>query len=60
VVPLTVTANTGNWDVGVRTAFINSNFNGVLLLDGQKIGTRKIKLFSPKIAPSNQQVICQD
>jgi hypothetical protein len=41
VVPLTVTANTGNWDVGVRTAFINSNFNGVLLLDGQKIGTRK-------------------
>jgi hypothetical protein len=41
VVPLTVTANTGNWDVGVRTAFINSTFNGVLLLDGQKIGTRK-------------------
>jgi hypothetical protein len=41
VVPLTVTANTGNLDVGVRTAFINSNFNGVLLLDGQKIGTRK-------------------
>jgi hypothetical protein len=41
LVPLTVTANTGNWDVGVRTAFINSNFNGVLLLDGQKIGTRK-------------------
>jgi hypothetical protein len=41
VFPLTVTANTGNWDVGVRTAFINSNFNGVLLLDGQKIGTRK-------------------
>ena len=41
VVPLTVTANAGNLDVGVRTAFINSNFDGVLLLDGQKIGTRK-------------------
>ena len=41
VVPLTVTANSGNLDVGVRTALINSNFNGVLLLDGQKVGTRK-------------------
>jgi hypothetical protein len=41
VVPLTVTANAGNLDVGIRTALINSNFNGVLLLDGQKIGTRK-------------------
>jgi hypothetical protein len=41
VVPLTVTANAGNLDVGVRTALINSNFNGVLLLDGQRIGTRK-------------------
>jgi hypothetical protein len=41
VVPLTVTANAGNLDVGVRTALISSNFNGVLLLDGQKVGTRK-------------------
>jgi hypothetical protein len=41
VIPFTVTANAGNLDVGVRNAFINSNFNGVLLLDGQKVGTRK-------------------
>jgi hypothetical protein len=41
VVPFTVTANSGNLDVGVRTAFINSNFNGVLLLNGQRVGSRE-------------------
>jgi hypothetical protein len=41
VTPLTVTYAKDDFNVGVRTAFINSNFNGVLLLDGQKIGTRQ-------------------
>jgi hypothetical protein len=41
VTPLTVTYAKDDFNVGIRTAFINSNFNGVLLLDGQKIGTRK-------------------
>ncbi len=41
VTPLTVTYAKDNFNVGIRTAFINSNFNGVLLLDGQKIGTRQ-------------------
>ena len=41
VTPLTVTYAKDDFNVGIRTAYINSNFNGVLLLDGQKIGTRQ-------------------
>ncbi|MCW5312954.1 hypothetical protein GTQ43_03540 [Nostoc sp. KVJ3] len=41
VAPITFTYQQGNFDVGLRTAYINSNFEGVLLLDGMKIGTRK-------------------
>jgi hypothetical protein len=41
ITPLTVTYAKDNFNVGIRSAFINSNFNGVLILDGQKIGTRQ-------------------
>jgi hypothetical protein len=41
VTPLTVTYAKDDFNIGIRTAYINSNFNGVLLLDGQKIGTRQ-------------------
>jgi hypothetical protein len=41
ITPVTFTVQKGNFDFGVRTAYINSSFDGVLLLDGVKIGTRK-------------------
>lgn len=41
VFPVTVTFQKNNFDVGLRTAYINSNFDGVLILDGNVIGTRK-------------------
>ncbi len=41
ITPVTFTVQKGNFDLGVRTAYINSSFDGVLLLDGVKIGSRK-------------------
>ena len=41
VAPITFTYNKGNFDVGLRTAYINSNLDGVISFNGQKIGTRK-------------------
>ena len=41
VIPLTVTYSKGNFDLGLRTAYIKSQFNGNLILDGLVIGKRK-------------------
>jgi hypothetical protein len=41
VTPFTVTYSKGNFEVGLRTAWIKSQFNGNLILDGQVIGKRK-------------------
>jgi len=41
IAPITFTYQKGNFDLGIRTAYIHSAFNGVLLLDGVKIGDRK-------------------
>ncbi|BAU10791.1 hypothetical protein LEP3755_12830 [Leptolyngbya sp. NIES-3755] len=41
IAPITFTYQKGNVDLGIRTAYINSVFHGVFLLDGVKIGDRK-------------------
>jgi hypothetical protein len=41
VAPVTFTYNQGNFDLGLRTAYINSSLDGVITFDGQKVGTRK-------------------
>jgi hypothetical protein len=41
VTPLTFTYSQGNFDAGLRTAYINSHFKGNLSLDGEVIGKRK-------------------
>jgi hypothetical protein len=46
IAPITSTLKRGNLDIGLRTAVIDSQFNGVLLLNGQKVGTRKGRVTS--------------
>jgi hypothetical protein len=46
IAPITSTLKRGNLDIGLRTAVIDSQFNGVLLLDGQRVGTRKGRITS--------------
>jgi hypothetical protein len=46
IAPITSTLKRGNLDIGLRTAVIDSQFNGVLLLDGQKVGTRQGRITS--------------
>jgi hypothetical protein len=41
VTPLTFTYSQGNFDAGLRTAYINSHFKGNFTLDGEVIGKRK-------------------
>lgn len=41
VAPLTVTYSKGNFDLGLRSAYIKSQFDGNLILDGVVIGKRK-------------------
>jgi hypothetical protein len=41
VMPLTVTYSQGNFDAGLRTAYIKSQFRGNLILDGTVIGKRQ-------------------
>jgi hypothetical protein len=41
VMPLTVTYSKGNFDAGLRTAYIRSQFRGNLILDGLVIGKRE-------------------
>jgi hypothetical protein len=41
VAPITFTLNYSNFDFGLRTAYINSAFNGGFFLDGIKIGSRQ-------------------
>jgi len=41
IAPVTFTVNYDKFDFGLRTAYINSAFDGGLFLDGIKIGTRK-------------------
>lgn len=41
VTPLTLTYTSGNFDFGARIAYIDSQLNGVITLDGVKVGSRR-------------------